>query len=66
MLDLAVAFVERTGELHESQSENARENGLSNSIIIEIISNVISAMYGNCINHVAKTEIDWPLCRRDL
>ena len=66
MLDLAVAIVERRGELPESQLENARENGLSKSVIIEIISNVISAMYGNYINHVAKTEIDWPPCRMDL
>ena len=66
MLDLAVAIVERRGELPESQLENARENGLSNSVIIEIISNVICAMYGNYINHIAKTEIDWPLCRMDL
>ena len=38
MLDLAVAIVERRGELPESQLENARENGLSNSVVIEIIS----------------------------
>ena len=66
MLDLAVAIVERRGELPENHLKNARENGLTNSVIIEIISNVISAIYGNYINHVAKTEIDWPLCRMDL
>ena len=66
MLDLAVAIVEKRGELTEHQLKNARDNGLSDSIIIEVISNVISAMYGNYINHVAKTEIDWPLCRMDL
>lgn len=66
MLDLAVAIVERKGELPENQLETARKNGLSDSLIIEIISNVISAMYGNYINHVAKTDIDWPLCRMDL
>ncbi|MFL2786026.1 MAG: carboxymuconolactone decarboxylase family protein [Paracoccaceae bacterium] len=66
MLDLAVAIVERKGELPENQLETARKSGLSDSVIIEIISNVISAMYGNYINHVAKTDIDWPLCRMDL
>ena len=66
MLDLAVAIVENRGELPENQLADARENGLSDSIIIEVISNVISAMYGNYINHVAKTDIDWPLCRMDL
>ena len=64
--DPAAAIVERRGELPESQLENVRENGLSNSVIIEIISNFISAMYGNYINHVAKTEIDQPPCRMDL
>ena len=66
MLDLAVAIVERKGELPDNQLETARKSGLSDSVIIEIISNVISAMYGNYINHVAKTDIDWPLCRMDL
>ena len=66
MPDLAVAIVEKRGELPEQQLESARKSGLSDSIVIEIISNVISAMYGNYINHVAKTDIDWPLCRMDL
>ena len=66
MLDLAVAIVEQRGELPERQLESARKSGLSDSIVIEIISNVISVMYGNYINHVAKTDIDWPLCRMDL
>ena len=66
MLDLSVAIVERKGELPENQLETARKSGLSDRVIIEIISNVISATYGNYINHVAKTDIDWPLCRMDL
>ena len=51
MLDLAVAIVERKGELPENQLETARKSGLSDSVIIEIISNVISAMYGNYNRH---------------
>ena len=58
MLGLAVAIVEQREELPDRLSESARKSGLSDSTVIEIISNVISVRYGIYINHMAKTDID--------
>jgi len=58
MLDLAVAIVEQREELPDRLLESARKRGLSDSTVIEIISNVSSVMYGIYINHMAKTDID--------
>lgn len=66
MLDLAVAIVENKGEVPEEQIEGARSVGLTDSFILEIASNVIGSIFGNYVNHLAKTEIDFPLCKMDL
>ena len=58
MLDLAVAIVEQREELPDRLLESARKSGLSDSTVIEIISSVISVMYGIYVNHMAKTDID--------
>ena len=66
MLDLAVAIVENRGQVPEDQLASFREDGLTDSLILEILSNVISVMLGNYVNHLARTEIDFPVCTLDL
>ena len=66
MLDLAVAIVENRGQVPEDQLASFREDGLTESLILEILSNVISVMLGNYVNHLARTEIDFPVCTLDL
>ena len=66
MLDLAVAIVENRGQVPEDLIKNARENGFTDNLILEIFSNVINIMLGNYVNHLARTEIDFPVCALDL
>ena len=66
MLDLAVSIVENRGQVPEDQIETGRENGLTDNLILEIFSNVINIMLGNYVNHLARTEIDFPVCKLDL
>ena len=66
MLDLAIAIVENKGDVAEDQIANARENGLNDCLIIEVVSNVVNIIFGNYVNHLAKTEIDFPVCKMDL
>ena len=62
MLDLAVAIVENKGQVPEDQLASWREDGLTDSLILETFSNVINIMLGNYVNHLARTEIDFPVC----
>ena len=66
MLDLAVAIVENKGQVPEDQLALWREDGLTDSLILETFSNVINIMLGNYVNHLARTEIDFPVCTLDL
>ena len=66
MLDLAVAIVENKGGDVEDQINNARDNGLTDGQIIEVVSNVINIILGNYVNKLAETEIDFPVCKMDL
>ena len=50
----------------EDQLASFREDGLSNSLILETFSNVINMMLANYVNHLARTEIDFPVCTLDL
>ena len=66
MLDLAVAIVENKGQVPEQQISAARTSGLKDDLILEIFSNVINMMFSNYVNHLARTEIDFPVCALDL
>ena len=66
MLDLAVAIVENRGQVPEDQLASWREDGLTDSLILEIFANVINVIMGNYVNHLARTEIDFPVCTLDL
>ena len=66
MLDLAVSIVENRGQVPEELVVEAKEAGLSDSLILEVFSNVISVIMGNYINHLTKIDIDFPVCALDL
>ena len=65
MLDLAITVVENKGDVAADQIASARENGLTDCLIIEVVSNVVNIIFGNYVNHLAKTEIDFPVCKMD-
>ena len=66
MLDLAVSIVENRGQVSEEQVGEAREAGLTDSLILEVFSNTIFVIMGNYINHLARIDIDFPVCALDL
>lgn len=63
ILKLAVRTVEARGFVTDADLAAARDAGLDDSDIIEVVANVVANIFTNYINHVAETEIDFPLVR---
>ncbi len=63
ILTLAVAVVEKRGFATDADLEAARAAGLSEGEIVETVANVVANIFTNYINHVAETEIDFPVVR---
>jgi len=60
-LDFAGAIVERRGRIDGADLERVREAGFSEEEIVEIITHVGMNLFTNYFNHIAETEIDFPL-----
>jgi uncharacterized peroxidase-related enzyme len=60
MIDLAEAVNAECGFDTEPQVEAAREAGLSDGEIVEVVAHVALNLYTNMINHVADTDVDFP------
>lgn len=60
ILQLAKAIVEKRGHLADHDIEVAKQNGISDKEIVEIIFCVTVTMFTNYFNHVADPEIDFP------
>lgn len=60
VLDLTRALVEKRGLVSDADLASAREGGLDDAAITEIVANVVLNTYTNYINHVAETEVDFP------
>ncbi|WP_157246939.1 carboxymuconolactone decarboxylase family protein [Nonomuraea typhae] len=60
-LVLAVALVRTRGDLEDSDLKAAREAGLSDGEIAEVVGHVALNVFTNYFNKTAQTEIDWPL-----
>lgn len=63
ILQLAVAVVESKGRVDDSDLAAARAAGLSEADIVETVGNVVVNIFTNYLNHVADTDIDFPLRR---
>ncbi len=63
ILTFAVAVVETRGFATDAQLAAARAAGLSEGEIVETVGNVVANIFTNYINHVADTEIDFPVVR---
>lgn len=59
-------LVRAGGRLDAGGAAPARENGLSDALILEIIANVALNVITNYTNHVAGTEIDFPRVEVDV
>lgn len=57
---LARTIVERRGRVNDSAVAEARDAGLSEAEILEVVANVALTTFTNYLNEVAGTEIDFP------
>ena len=62
-LQLAQAIVIQRGEVSAAAVEKARQAGYSDGEIVEIVSHVALNILTNYINHVARTDVDFPNVR---
>jgi uncharacterized peroxidase-related enzyme len=60
ILKLARSIVVQRGEISDSDLQHARAGGLTDCEIIETVANVALNIFTNYINHVARTEVDFP------
>lgn len=63
ILTFAKAVVDTRGFVSDADLGAAREAGLSEGEIVETVANVVANVFTNYVNHVADTEIDFPLVR---
>lgn len=60
VLRLAREIVETRGAIPATALRAAREEGLSDAEIVEVVANVVVNIFTNYLNLVADTEIDFP------
>lgn len=63
ILALAVAIVRNQGRLSAQHLADARDAGLDDGDIVEVTGQVAANIFTNYLNHIADTEIDFPLVR---
>ena len=63
ILAFATAVVEKRGLVTDADFAAARQAGLSDAEISEVVGNVAHNLFTNYFNHVAETEIDFPVVR---
>jgi uncharacterized peroxidase-related enzyme len=59
-LSLALNIVERRGDVSEEQLSDARQAGLSDAEIAEVVGHVAVSTLTNYFNRLADTEVDFP------
>lgn len=63
ILRLATAVVSSKGMVSDADLDVARTAGLSEADIVETVANVVANIFTNYLNHVAGTDIDFPVRR---
>lgn len=61
LLSFASQIVETRGKVSDAQLSEIKAAGYSDGDIMEITANVVANIFTNYINHVADTEIDFPV-----
>jgi uncharacterized peroxidase-related enzyme len=63
LLTLAALIVENRGRLSDSDVQSARNAGITEAEIVEVVATVAINTFTNYFNHIADTEIDFPVVR---
>ncbi len=66
ILDFAGKLVEARGRVDDDDLDEVRQAGVSDQEIAEIVAAVALNIFTNYFNHVADTEIDFPVVRTGL
>lgn len=61
ILRLALAIVAERGLVSDADLAAARQAGLSEADIVETVGQVVANLFTNYLNHVAATDIDFPV-----
>ena len=61
ILRLALAIVQARGLVTDADLSRARDAGLSDADIVETVANVVANIFTNYLNHVAATDIYFPV-----
>ncbi len=61
LLDFVFTVVDKRGKITDNDYRKIREAGYSEGEVVEIIANVVQTIFTNYFNHIAQTEIDFPL-----
>jgi len=61
ILKFARLLVEKRGWAHDTELEQVRQAGASDAEIAEIVALVALLTFSNYFNHIAETEIDFPI-----
>lgn len=65
LLRLAVAINETRGKVSDSVLAQAREAGISDAEIVEVVGHVALNVFTNYLNNVSETAIDFPVVALD-
>lgn len=65
ILTFARAVVAEKGRVSDADLAAARAAGLGDAEIVEVVANVVANIFTNYLNHVADTEIDFPVVRAE-
>ena len=60
VLALTDAILEREGFVTDDQLQAARDAGLSDAEVLEVVGQVVKNIFTNFVNHIAQTEVDFP------
>ncbi len=60
IVQLAAQLVEKRGWLSDEDFASARDAGVNDAEIAEVIANTAQSIFSNYFNHAAETEIDFP------
>jgi uncharacterized peroxidase-related enzyme len=60
ILKLARNIVVQRGELADADLQSARQSGVNDAEIVEVLANVALNLFTNYVNHVARTVVDFP------
>jgi uncharacterized peroxidase-related enzyme len=64
ILGLATQLVDKRGFVSDSDLDTARAAGVSDGEIAEVVANTALNLFTNYFNHVAETEIDFPMAEK--